>query len=281
MLSVKLFTMVKDEADIIEYWINYHGSLFGYRNLFIIDNMSTDGTYEKILKYKKIGVKIFRETDYREKGIYLTKLINSKTAGNYDIAFPLDIDEFIVHYDKTNNSLNPENTKKYIDEWLIRDFDKHEVFKCNYVETINTRENGYDNALLECNYGKYHDYKNLAKSFFNKHKWDGILDHGNHYNTDNYKLTDLCLVHYHSRNYEQMKLKIKNNILGLGYSLDKNELLQLLNDNKNINGNHHIGNMIKILENDFTLQICDINDSNKNNYILLHSLMSYFYKLAL
>ena len=51
-MHVKIFTMVKDEEDIIEYWINYHGSIFGYRNLYIIDNMSTDGTYEKIMKYK-------------------------------------------------------------------------------------------------------------------------------------------------------------------------------------------------------------------------------------
>ena len=50
-MHVKIFTMVKDEEDIIEYWINYHGSIFGYRNLYIIDNMSTDGTYEKIMKY--------------------------------------------------------------------------------------------------------------------------------------------------------------------------------------------------------------------------------------
>ena len=47
-MSVKLFTMVKDEVDIIEYWIMYHGKLFGYENLFIVDNMSTDGTFEKI-----------------------------------------------------------------------------------------------------------------------------------------------------------------------------------------------------------------------------------------
>ena len=54
-MHVKIFTMVKDEEDIIEYWINYHGSIFGYRNLYIIDNMSTDGTYEKIMKYKPLA----------------------------------------------------------------------------------------------------------------------------------------------------------------------------------------------------------------------------------
>ena len=59
--------MVKDEVDIIEYWIMYHGKLFGYENLFIVDNMSTDGTFEKINSYKNRGIHIFREQDYKKK----------------------------------------------------------------------------------------------------------------------------------------------------------------------------------------------------------------------
>ena len=32
---IKLFTMVRDEVDIIEDWILYHGTLFGFENLFL------------------------------------------------------------------------------------------------------------------------------------------------------------------------------------------------------------------------------------------------------
>ena len=49
-LTVKLFTMVKDEDDIIDIWIKYHGWLFGYNNLYIVDNFSTDNTYNIIKK---------------------------------------------------------------------------------------------------------------------------------------------------------------------------------------------------------------------------------------
>ena len=93
-MKIKVLTMVKNEEDIIEYWINYHGTIFGYRNLYVIDNYSDDGTYEKLLKYKKVGVKISRHDDYRKKGDLMTQMIKQNNI--YDIAIPLDIDEFIV-----------------------------------------------------------------------------------------------------------------------------------------------------------------------------------------
>ena len=48
---VKIFTMVKDEVDIVNDWIIYHASMFGYDNIYVIDNYSTDGTYELLQKY--------------------------------------------------------------------------------------------------------------------------------------------------------------------------------------------------------------------------------------
>ena len=46
-MQIKLFTMVKNEVDIVVDWVFYHGFIFGYSNLYIIDNYSEDGTYEK------------------------------------------------------------------------------------------------------------------------------------------------------------------------------------------------------------------------------------------
>ena len=43
---MKVFTMVKGENDIVEDWVLYHGHLFGFRNIYVIDNLSLDGTYE-------------------------------------------------------------------------------------------------------------------------------------------------------------------------------------------------------------------------------------------
>ena len=72
---IKIFTMVKDENDIIIDWILYHGYIFGYNNIYIIDNFSTDGTYELILKFNNL-INIYRKDDYKKKGVYMTELIN-------------------------------------------------------------------------------------------------------------------------------------------------------------------------------------------------------------
>lgn len=281
-MKVKLFTMVKNEVDIIEYWINYHGSVFGYRNLHIIDNNSDDGTYEKILKYKKIGVNIHRESDYKLKGTLITNLINNQKKRNrFDVAFPIDIDEFIVHYDKTHNTLNPNHTKKYINELLDQN-KENGVFKMNYVENaINSGDKyGYKNALLESTHGIYLDYGNMAKTFFNVNKWDGELDHGNHYCCENYLLSDLVLVHYHCRNLDQMKKKVRTNLLGFGYKLEKDYLEKLLCDNKTAPGSHHINHMFQILNNTFSINTRNC-EKGKSGYICLDAVINFFLKLSI
>ena len=102
----------------------------------------------------------------------------------------------------------------------------------------------------------------MAKSFFNKSLFNGKIDHGNHYNTSDYILTDLCLVHYHCRNLEQMKKKIYNNVSGLGYSpFNLNELKRLL-ARGGINGLHHIENQISVLENRYKMSVSDLEHSD-------------------
>src|SRR5210317_1898708 len=108
---IKLFTMVKDEDDIVEDWILYHGTLFGYENLYIVDNMSNDNTYVIMQKYEEKGVNIYSHPNYLEKGNIMKQLIDNNPC---TIAFPLDIDEFIVYYDKESNRISTENIVSYL-----------------------------------------------------------------------------------------------------------------------------------------------------------------------
>lgn len=261
--------MVKNEVDIIEYWIKYHGSLFGYNNLFIVDNMSNDGTYEIMEFYKNYGIHIFREVDYTKKGEIMTHLI--KQEQNYSIAFPLDIDEFIVYYNKEENKINPQRSVKYL-QTLIQSnmFDQYTIFKANYIQTLlfGTTD-GYKNAFVETKHGKYQNYGSHAKTFLNVSKWDGVLDHGNHCPSEQYLLSDLCLVHYHCRNKEQMIKKVENNVQGLGYPINDLEYLQSLD--KHCPGSHHVKHMIDILQNNF--QIPTVNQIH--NCISLQPMIKY------
>lgn len=260
-MKIFIFTMVKDEEDIIDDWVIYHGSIFGFENLYIIDNYSSDGTYEKLLNFNKknIPINIIRKQDYSKKGDYMMELISNNTNDD-DYCFPIDIDEFIVFYDKDTNELSIDKNKIIS---YIYDLPNSKVYKTNYILALITKINGYERATSECNYGTYLEYGNMAKSFFKKNLFDKKIDHGNHINTNEYFLTNLCLIHFHSRNLEQMKKKIYNNVSGFGYNLNSlDSLKKNIIDNPNCLGNHHIKNQIQILENNYNLQYINIVNTN-------------------
>lgn len=130
---IKLFTMVKDESDIIRDWILYHGYIFGFENLFIIDNMSSDGTFEIINEYSEKGIKIYRELNYIEKGRLMKRLIDGNCEGN-DVAFPIDIDEFIVYYDSELKEVNCD--KMRINNYINDLGNVGRIYKANYIQNI-------------------------------------------------------------------------------------------------------------------------------------------------
>ena len=189
-----------------------------------------------------------------------------------EIAFPIDIDEFIVYYDNNIVSINKELINNYINS-----LPECTLYKTNYINTLITQQNGYEKASHEINCGSYCNMGNLAKTFFNTRHYKGDIDHGNHIMTDNYHLTKLCLVHYHSRNIEQMKKKILNNIIGLGYHNDLGFLKNLLETNSNCPGNHHIINQINVLEGNFILGIHTINNNNIDLTPLKEKIIQKYY----
>ena len=270
MKSIRLFTMVKDEVDIIEDWILYHGYIFGFNNLHIIDNYSTDGTYDILLKYQREkNIFLIRENDYRRKGEFMRHLIKDRINNNYDIAYPLDADEFIVLYQ--NGKIDINNLRVYLQQLP----NNHSNYKTNYIQSTISSDNdiGYRRATIECQNGIYANYNNLAKTFFNNRKWNGQVDHGNHCPNQKYYMTDICLIHFHSRNLNQVKQKTINNVRGLGY--DMNNLPQ----DKNLPGGHHVQRLRDIQENKFQLDTnYTKNDSSIdlrefNNFILnLHKI---------
>ena len=68
--------MVKDEIDIVEVWLKYHGTIFGYQNLYVVDNMSDDGTFEKLQEYQSKGVFLIQKDDYND--IIMNELTNEE-----------------------------------------------------------------------------------------------------------------------------------------------------------------------------------------------------------
>lgn len=264
-MRIKIFTMVKDEVDIIRDWIIYHGCMFGWDNIYIIDNYSSDGTYEIIANEFGHLIHHFRETNYLKKGDLMTHLMNKYCSYPNDYAFPIDIDEFIVYYDKVDNHLSVSIDKNLIISYF-NNLPPCRVYKADYIYPINNSENGYERATTEIDFGYYCDMGGSAKSFINKRYFNGNFDHGNHMYCNDYHLTKICLLHYHDRNFNQIKKKINNNIIGLGYQNNLEYLTNLIERNPNCRGWHHVRKQIEVLKNNYRFNSLNVNDfSNKIN----------------
>ena len=241
MVKISICTMVKNEDDIINHWIEYHGNIFGYENLYIIDNYSDDSTYEICKEYLAKGIHLSRESDYSKKGNFMTHFKNTTDC---DICIPMDIDEFICYYDKDSNSVRKNGIVEYLNGLLTSN---NGIFKMDYLDPMNTND---EIGLSKFTHGLYrYDYKDCAKTFIiNKNVNPNFeFDHGNHVVTKDYILSNLLLIHYHQRSHEQVYKKCLANVTGFGYSLNLEDLKQL--NERGCCGGHRVNQMIYIIEN--------------------------------
>lgn len=239
-----IITMVKDEVDIIETWLKYHGSIFGFKNIFVIDNYSFDGTYEILKLYEeKFHIGLIQLPYYKDKGKYISEII--KENEDYKFYFPIDIDEFLVLRD--NNSISLE-LKFYLNNKISK---KNINYKMNMIQCK-------PNFIYEI--GPYEDLVTFGKydKTFTKEPID--LDHGNHCPSIEYENSEILILHIPYRNISQIYKKTKNNLNGLNYkNLELNYLKEYIIKNPNCEGNQHVKNYILIMENcknlhDFSFQ---------------------------
>lgn len=249
---VKIFTMVKGEDDIVEDWVLYHGYLFGFKNVYVIDNNSRDNTFPLLVTLRKrYGINIYRLPDYTKKGFYMTVLFRKYCKNEF--GFPVDIDEFVVCYDKQTNSISCD--KKLLHNALTS-LPPSKVYKMNYINSKILVDGGYTRATIGSTWGGYADYGANAKSFFHSSLFKGQIDHGNHYHTNNYVLTPFCLVHFHTRNVTQIRKKVYNNVSGLGHNpLNLPELEYSLRTKPMQPGVHHLIKQVQMLKNEFNIPV--------------------------
>lgn len=135
--------MQRNESELLEPWIKYHGALFGYENLFIFDNGSDNPKVKRILEhYITIGVHVDnqfpRPEDYLDKGKILTDCAQRiNETGGYDFFFPLDCDEFLAfHTEDGKVSCNFDKIKDYL-TYLPKSDTTYHVIR-NYLNIIGS-----------------------------------------------------------------------------------------------------------------------------------------------
>lgn len=98
-VKVAVVGFQKNELEMLDFWCEYHTSLFGASNVAVLDNYSTDPkTLEILAKWAKEGMTVvYNQGPYDRKGQLLTTAFQTHFT-YHGIALPLDIDEVVVSY---------------------------------------------------------------------------------------------------------------------------------------------------------------------------------------
>lgn len=150
--------MVKNEIDIIETFIRYHHSLLD--GMIILDNGSTDGTKDIILKLIKEKLPVYLLFDdnpsYDQAEITTGLLYATIKQFSPDFILPLDVDEFLTTYSDKNIRLILDNELDdktlYYMSWVTYvptegDIDE-EINPLKRITHRRVKQHNYDEKIL-------------------------------------------------------------------------------------------------------------------------------------
>lgn len=217
-MKIAYITMVKDECDLIYYQLNYYRNI-GFKDFYIIDNGSTDGTLELIQKFIsenpqiKVYLEIDNNVDYWQY-VRINKLANLAYNEGCNWILPVDADELLFHNEKFTNFsvydfLNDVSEGDYIEFqwWYYRPTDNDDINEKNPFLRINHRD-----KIQQCAF----------KKIFVKWNPSMIVSQGNHclHNQESYRKIEnlsykISFAHFWRRSLEQERKKMIN--LGEGY----------------------------------------------------------------
>jgi hypothetical protein len=209
---IKIFSFVKDEADKIQDWIKYHSYIVGIENIFIVDHMSTDGTYEILQKWKGLNL-IRSNVPFHKKSEVLSSCMKKQIG----FLIPLDADEFLCY---KSNDIVCEATliKNYISKLPIGSY----RYKFHQLDVI-PKETKVNDPLIELTEFKtkwYNDWQLYAKTFYHSSTFIST-DQGNHKGSvvgrgDNY-ITDLVIIHFDVYDYDHFCKKVIRGATSYGH----------------------------------------------------------------
>ncbi|GEC62086.1 hypothetical protein GOX01_24170 [Gluconobacter oxydans] len=218
MAKVRCITMQKNESKLLEAWIKYYGYLFGFDNLYILDNGSNESDIFEILnKYQKIGVNVdfsFNEKkDFDRKGEIISEIVHKWDDKNedYDFVIPIDCDEFIILCD---NGASISRSK--IDNYLDNLIGKKEAFVMQKLFLNIPEDTSFFTPAI------------VPKSMFAKNTL-GFLDHGFHHprssQSDETFITKLGYIHLHNKNFSDVLQAAKEKLEFYINTEDKDNLI--------------------------------------------------------
>lgn len=207
--------MQKNETELIDKWIEFHGKLFGFENLYIFDNGSTDTLcIESLKKFERLGVNITWDHNtpqhFEQKGeIVGEKIKELESLELYHYFLPLDCDEFLGVISENGNI-----------SFDINDINKELYHLSGRDEILLIKGHYYNSPISDVHFS----FRSNRKCFFYKGNFESI-DIGYHWGKNKHSnieiRTNLIHVHFHNKpfieakKYAAQKLKSRVDIYNL------------------------------------------------------------------
>jgi hypothetical protein len=254
----KVFTVTKNEYDLIEDFIQYYGTIFGYENVVIIDNGSDHPAVLDVYeRYKSKGITIYMALGYKnlQQAEHFTAAM-SKYKNSAEFLIGLDTDCFFC----VKNRCDKETIISYLRD-LPKEYDIF-VMKKFYMSVVDPASPNYkDNKLIrptDCTTFVLRDgYAGVTVShvFYRAQNFvsTGIGNHGGITTTNKrFFCDDVAYVHYHDTGKRRHLERCRAILLAYGYineSMNQTQQLEALLQNRDGSGIHRQRQYIEYLKN--------------------------------
>lgn len=229
---VKIFTVTKNETDLIGDFVKYHGSMFGYTNVILIDNDSTCPiVLESYKTFRSMGVTIETHSSYRgtNQGEAFTKsMLNHKNECKFLVG--LDTDKFIQFPDflsmdpgKTSMPYLRSRFRAYFSSLTRTKDSKFNVVSC-FNSVPNPDDPRYSDQKVDRPATDIVNFRQVSarpkKCFFRAETFLSTVNgcHKGRVSKGGEALSEICYVHFHDTGARRSIERARNIVCGYGYA---------------------------------------------------------------
>ena len=237
MARVRVVMMQRNEGDALVRWLSNYGGLFGFENLTILDNGTTDAFTLDVLRHAELsgayvrwGLDALR--DFREKGGHLTNVIKAwDHEGGYDFALPVDCDELLAVFDETGLTTDRDAILAEFDRLMpVRSALRIDLSMFNVPDRP----------------GWFVPDRHFYKGFLPARSIAAI-DNGHHAPESRlapgFELTRFTYLHWHNRSYDATMALIRRKLTGRVDVHDRDALIAF-RDTPNAPGAHMVDTLL-------------------------------------